>query len=1439
MGSIATSETATSCPLAIVGIGLRLPGGVTNDSEFWDLLVNKRCARRELPADRYSIDGFYSESGKSGSVRCKYAYCLDEDIGKFDAEFFNISPIELARMDPQQRLLLKVVWECMESGGQVDWQGKDIACFVGVFGEDWLDMTRKDYQNLGQGRVGGTGDFAIANRVSYHYDLTGPSCTVRTACSSSLVGLDMAQRAIATGECSSAIVAGTSLLLTPTYTIAMTEEGALSPDGMCKTFDASANGYARGEAINAIYVKKLEDAIRDNDPIRGVIRGTGTNSDGKTPGLSTPSAEAQAALIRKTYEQAGISDLAQTGYIEAHGTGTALGDRIEAGAIANVFGENGIIMGAVKPNLGHSEGASGLTGLIKAALALERRQIPPNIHFSTPNPGIPFEEAQLRVPTEITPWPADRMERVSVNSFGIGGVNAHAIVESAPFHVRGVKKNKDSKGRPYVHVVSADSMESLSARINATKEYLATSQAPAIDIAYTLCQRRDHMICRGFVTSDDDGQPALSDARRSPAKSPSLVFVFNGQGAQWAETLADAAVGSWTGKAEFVQPLCTALQIGLVDLFAEWNIRPATVVGHSSGEIAAAYAMGSLTAEEAIVVAFYRGKLASSLPVEGAMAAVGLSAQEVETFLVEGAVVACENSPQSVTISGDVDKVEAVAERIKLARPETFYRRLQVNIAYHSHHMRAIGEKYRAILERYVGTHPPLPYSTVTTDSESGPPQLDAAYWQKNLESPVRFCSAVESLLKDEESAVFLEIGPHSTLAGPLRQIFSSSRSPANPVHVSSLVRGKDLVGSLMATAGHIYTLGLDVNLGRVNGTRDETVLTDMPLYPWQERTSYWEESRVTKQWRLRKFPNHELLGSPVLEASDLEPAWRNILRLEDVPWLEDHRVGGDIVFPGAGYVAIVGEAMRRITSIPQYTVHRLHMNNALLLQAGTPVELITNLRPAKITSVSDSAAFEFTISSFVNDHWTKHATGLVRGGQWKPRDDCRLGDSLPRRINSLVWYRALSTLGLTYGPTFQGLEDITVDPTGGNAIATVNDKFADSESYYHIHPTIIDQCLQLMILAKCGGKPRKIERPVVPKTITELQVAPASEAVRIQVSVGAAEGDALDGRIVAFSNGEPVLQMQGCTFSSLDMAERVDDLAAVEMKWAPHIDLVPYQDLFQVKSSKNNAILLEQLTVLCVLATHERLRSTDILIDHFTKYKSWLETETTRITNGEYNHIIPEARDWAALDSQQRLSLIKARSVNAVENEQSAPLRMAVESIFENITSLATGEIEPLELLTKDNVLSNLYASKKQIESFFATMGHTRPTIKILEIGAGTGSTTARALKSLVTNAGMRMYSEYTFTDISPGFFARAKEQFQSYEQVNYRVLDITKDPEEQGFSSHRFDLIIADNVRFLLSTVTLLLLCALVYDNAGLTCNAFATHNSMQCSKTACTRR
>lgn len=341
-------------PIAIVGIGLRLPGGVNTTKAFWSSILNKQSFRSEVPRSRYNVDAFHSTSGRPGTVKSRHGYFLEDDISSMDAAFFSMSKAEVERLDPQQRLLLEVVWECMESAGQRDWRGRNIGCYVGVFGEDWLDLNAKDPQHTGMYRITGTADFALANRVSYEFDMKGPSMTIETGCSSSLVGLHEACAAIHAGACESAVVAGTNLLLSPTMTLALSEQGVLSPSGMCQSFDAKADGYVRGEAVNAVFVKKLEDAVRDGDPIRAIIRGTATNFDGKTAGISNPSSDSHEALIRQAYAAAGIDDFTSTAFVECHGTGTPTGDPIETTAVGRVFGEKGVYIGSVcrKSSLG-------------------------------------------------------------------------------------------------------------------------------------------------------------------------------------------------------------------------------------------------------------------------------------------------------------------------------------------------------------------------------------------------------------------------------------------------------------------------------------------------------------------------------------------------------------------------------------------------------------------------------------------------------------------------------------------------------------------------------------------------------------------------------------------------------------------------------------------------------------------------------------------------------------------------------------------------------------------------------------------------------------------------------------------------------------------------------------------------------------------------------
>ncbi|GJN78219.1 type I iterative polyketide synthase [Purpureocillium lilacinum] len=630
-------------PIAIVGIGLRLPGGVNTTEAFWSSILNKQSFRSEVPRSRYNVDAFHSTSGRPGTVKSRHGYFLEDDISSMDAAFFSMSKAEVERLDPQQRLLLEVVWECMESAGQRDWRGRNIGCYVGVFGEDWLDLNAKDPQHTGMYRITGTADFALANRVSYEFDMKGP------------------------------IVAGTNLLLSPTMTLALSEQGVLSPSGMCQSFDAKADGYVRGEAVNAVFVKKLEDAVRDGDPIRAIIRGTATNFDGKTAGISNPSSDSHEALIRQAYAAAGIDDFTSTAFVECHGTGTPTGDPIETTAVGRVFGEKGVYIGSVKPNVGHSEGASGLTSLIKTVLALEHSTIPPQANFADPNPKS-----------------GDDLD-----------------IQFSPI----------TKARPG----------------SSTVNFLFTGQgAQWAGMALELLH---------------DFPDFLASIRAMDKALQSLPHPPN-----WTmeEELQRPKELNRINEPEFSQPICTALQVGLVNLLYTVGIRPAAVVGHSSGEIAAAYAAGALSQDAAITVAYYRGQVTKKQTRRGGMAAVGLGSEEVAQFLkatehTAGIVgVACVNSPNSVTLSGDDEALDAAIGRIKSAMPDCFVRRLKVDKAYHSHHMEEIGDIYEMLIAPYVSTKElriPL-FSSVTSKRIISSEHLGAPYWRSNLERPVLFSSA-------------------------------------------------------------------------------------------------------------------------------------------------------------------------------------------------------------------------------------------------------------------------------------------------------------------------------------------------------------------------------------------------------------------------------------------------------------------------------------------------------------------------------------------------------------------------------------------------------------------------------------------------------------------------------------------------------------------------
>lgn len=543
-------------PIAICGIGLRLPGGLVDTDGFWDLLIDKRSGRCKIPKDRYNAQTWHSP-GVIGHTGTQYGYFLNNiNLFNIDASFWSMTKKEMESLDPQQRLALEVVYECLQNSGQKpsELRGTRVGVYAGSFEGDWLELDGRDPQHYHPYRATGYGDYMVANRISYEFGFMGPSVTIRTACSSSLTGVHDACQAIISGECDSAVVVGSNIIISPRTTITLQEQGVLSTDGYCKTFDADADGYVRGEAVEAVFLKKLSDTVRDGDPVRSVILSTCINAGGKAATLTSPNAAAQEALIRKGHQLAGLSDFSRTAMIECHGTGTPVGDPIEAKAIGNVFGEWGIYMGSVKTNIGHGEGASGLTGLIKMTLALENNTIPPNLNFRHPNPKIPFEQMKLKVPTEALPWPTDRDKIVGVNSYGVGGSNAHVILSSSDCagigqaaaietqHAMKTDINSPAKTKgffvetPRLLLFSAKHPKALSHMIRDHEAYHISHPSRLSDMAFTLAMKRDTLSHRAFCVTNGVEEWAPVNAPKPGFQKPAkLVFTFTGQGAQWPQ----------------------------------------------------------------------------------------------------------------------------------------------------------------------------------------------------------------------------------------------------------------------------------------------------------------------------------------------------------------------------------------------------------------------------------------------------------------------------------------------------------------------------------------------------------------------------------------------------------------------------------------------------------------------------------------------------------------------------------------------------------------------------------------------------------------------------------------------------------------------------------------------------------------------------------------
>ncbi|KAJ0116060.1 hypothetical protein J7T55_005006 [Diaporthe amygdali] len=1367
-------------PIAICGMAMRLPGGIKDAAGFWDMLYNGRSGRCEVPKHRYNADAWYGP-GKLGHIPSKYGYFLDDiDLGNTDSSFWSMTKQEIEAMDPQQRLTLEVVYECLQSAGQKpnELRGRKIGVYVGTFEGDWMELDGRDTQHYHMYRLTGYGDYMSANRIHYEFGFMGPSA-------------------------------------------------------LCQTFDANADGYARGEAVSAVYVKKLSDAIRDGDPVRSVIRSTCINAGGRSSTLTAPNTAAHEALIRRGHELAGISDLSKTAMVECHGTGTAVGDPIEALAVANVFGDHGIYIGSVKTNLGHSEGASGLSSLLKMSLALENQTIPPNLNFRTPNPKIPFKERKLTVPTEPLPWPEDRDYTVAVNSFGIGGSNAHVVLSSATSF--GVEKNLhnnsdviDPRTNPYLLLFSAKHPKALKKMVDDHQAYHVSNPSRLADMSYSLGLKREALNHRAFVITDgaNDWSPVYS-SRPLPREPPKIVFVFGGQGAQWAEmgkelimnvpkfrasleamddilhrlpdgptwNLIDEMLAanktSRINQAELSQPCSTAIQVALVQLLEHYGVRPDMVVGHSSGEIAAAYSCGSISASDAIAVAYYRGKVmleeaGNTKATPGRMAAIGLGPDQVQPYLAKGVLIGCENSPESTTITGDQDAVERAMQTIKDANPDVFVRALRVDRAYHSHHMQELASRYLHLMPDVSTPKDPQTafYSSVTCQKICSGAELGTQYWVDNLTSPVRFSTAVNKILLEPERKTFVEIGPHASLAGPIRQIFKAA-STKNADYTSILTRGQDSHASLLKALGELWSGNHGLDLSAIFGTCG-TFLTDLPLYPWHYEETLWNESRLAREWRLREFPHHDILGSRVLESTDHTPTWRNLLRLDVVPWIKDHEISGEIVFPGVGYIAMAGEAIRQLTGTSDFTARRVHIKAAMILKQDTSaLEVVTQLQKIPLTSSYESEWYSFSISSHQNGGWLKHASGEVRANQWLEREPA-VPDltPLPRLVSTKAWYRKFRSMGIEYGPRFVGLKDISVDTQEPQLVASVTNHVGDGESPYAIHPATLDCVLQAVAPAVSCGLTRRMKAVGIPSYIEEIYICPpASPEMTMHVIASESPRNAYTGDATVVSNGEMVARLKGVQMSFIGDSgnDTEEDLhAAVELEWKEAINFMDSAPLIrQAKDRREVHALLDKFSAICMLETNHRLSGAIPTQVHFEKYRDWLNSVAAEIE--ARTCLSPEEDERIVnMDSDSRENTIASLHAQLMRTEAHAAAE-AIYRITKDCVSIFEGNTDVLALLLDGNLLHELYdfMQNSDYTAFLDLVAHQKPSLKVLEIGAGTGGTTATVLPAFQS-----AYGE------------RGRERFKGYASIDYAILDISKDPLGQGFEPESFDFIIACNV-------------------------------------------
>ncbi|KAL8737325.1 MAG: hypothetical protein Q9181_001781 [Wetmoreana brouardii] len=1191
MGSMGIAPPASE-PIAIIGLSCKFAGDASNPEALWQLLAEKRSAWSEIPSSRFNAKGAYHPNPeKLGTTNVLGGHFIEDDIALFDAPFFNLSAEYAAAFDPQFRLQLESAYEALENAGLLlaSVAGSKTSVYAGLWKQDYKDNLMRDEDNLPRYCATGTGSSFAANRISHFFDLRGASMTIDTACSTSLVALHQAVQSLRNRESDMAIVGGSNLMLNPDTFKTMASAGFLSADGKSYAFDSRANGYGRGEGVATIIVKRLVDAHAAGDPVRAVVRETAVNQDGKTESITTPSQAAQVELMRECYQRAEL-DPQDTQYFEAHGTGTFVGDPIEAGAVAAVFqkgrsAEQALRIGSIKTNIGHTEVTSGLAGIIKVILAMEKSIIPPSINFKKSNEKIPLDKWRLKLVRDVEEWPVGPwgVRRASINNFGYGGTNAHVVMEDGDSWGRGRTEPPPrpvNESRWGMLVLSAKTKKACENMVSNLMKYLERHESTkGVEelleaMIYTLGQHRSvfswiatHPI--SLTSGLDDAKNALGSPQFKSVRTsrpPRIGFVFTGQGAQWhamgrelisgyptfRESLEDAdlclcrlgaewslleelqrdAEHSRVNDASISIPICVALQIALVQLLRAWGIVPTAVTSHSSGEIAAAYAVGALNMESAMAVAYHRTVLTANenlhRTIKGGMVAVGVGVEQTETYLARltggnRARAACINSPSSVTVAGDVSAVQEIEDMMKA--DGIFARRLRVDTGYHSHHMESVAEPYRKALcnsqlegetireQTSINSSSPVTGGRIFDAEELSQP----AHWVDSMVKPVLFVDAFQDMILGDFDPsgssvdVIVEVGPHTALGSGIKEIMALPAFNALQLpYYGCLVRNTDARYSMQHLAAKLLREGQPLDMAAINFPQKIPpqigVLTDLPSYPWVHQTRYWQESRFNRAIRNRSQPQHEFLGSVASWANPASPSWRHIVRADDSSWLRDHVIESSIVYPGAGFVCLAIEAIAQMATIQGndrlitgFCLRDIEIQMAFVVPDnadGIEIQTILSSVGDKAVGSKDWKKFEI-VSTTAEGKWTQHAQGLIVT-EFDSVDTTTVANAnnkpsgYTRCFDPEDFYTNLRRIGLKQGPKFQNIKSIVQSSQTKYSMATfviADTNVAETSSSHLIHPTTLTSIVQAAYTAlpRAGSQ---LENAMMPTSIQKLWVS-------------------------------------------------------------------------------------------------------------------------------------------------------------------------------------------------------------------------------------------------------------------------------------------------------------------------------------------------------------